>query len=166
MPIRVVKLPSMVVTRLQFCFALFAIVKAWFAKIQKQFFEELLGYFNSEGQFFHCYTGTLRDHKLLLPCSVLWSDNRMIVKACSRNTTCEATNQIYKENINLKLRLSFQGLPLFPGQGKSAKCSYFPRGCCFTHSPLIFATQSLVILLSVTFCINLFDKNLWTLGIT
>ena len=95
---------------------------------------------------FHCYTGTLREHKLPPPCSVLGSDNCMIVKACSRNITGEATTPLYKEKINLKFpdRFSFQGLPSFLVQEKSVKCSYFPRGCCFTRTlPYLISSKIL-----------------------
>ena len=68
-----------------------------------------------------------------------------------------SNQRVYKEKINLKVTggLSFQGFTLFLYQKKSGKCLYFPRGCCFTCSPLIFATQSLTILLHVEFCISL-----------
>ena len=46
------------------------------------------------------------------------------------------------------------------------KCSYFPRGYCFTHLPFIFTIQSLIILLHGTFCISLFGQSLQTLSNT
>ena len=54
----------------------------------------------------------------------------------------KATTLVYKEKINLKVLdgISFQVLPSLLSQEELAKCSYFWR-CCFTHSPLIFATQ-------------------------
>ena len=71
-----------------------------------------------------------------------------------------------KNSLKVLGGLSFQGLPSFISQEKLAKCSNFPGGCCFTNSPLIFATQNLTILLHATFCISLFGQSLWTLSIT
>ena len=80
-----------------------------------------------------------------------------------------STNLAYNNKVNLQVpvRLSFQGLPSFFGKEKLAKCTYFTRGCSFIHLPLIFATQSLIISLQHTkFCINLLSQSLGTLCIT
>ena len=55
---------------------------------------------------FQCYTVTLREHKMPLPCSVLWSDNHMIIKACSRNILLQANYSIILTNNNLWLLFS------------------------------------------------------------
>ena len=49
-------------------------------------------------------------------------------------------NLAYSENANLEvpIRLSFQGLLLFLGKEKSAKCTNFATGHCFFHPPLIY----------------------------
>ena len=97
------------------------------------------------GYFFHCYTSTLWEHKLPLPCSVLWSENHMIIKACCRTITDYATTPLYNEKINLKNWHAFLSRPtLVPWLRKVGWSSYFPRRCCFTHSPLMFPTQSLI----------------------
>ena len=106
----------------------------------------------------HWNTGSLRKHKPSLPCSILLSTNYVTVKACSRNIT-GSTNLAYNEKANLQVpvRLSFQGLPSFLGKGKSTKCTYFVTGHCFIHPPLIFAVQSLIISLQIiTFLESLF----------
>ena len=56
-------------------------------------------------------------------------------------------------------------LPSFLGQEMLAKCSYFWRGCCFTHSPSTFVTRRVIILLCVTLWISLFGWSVWTLSI-
>ena len=61
----------------------------------------------------------------------------MIAKPCRRSIAGEATTPVYKE----KIKLSFQDLPSFVRKEKLAKFSYFLRGCCFTHSLEMFATQ-------------------------
>ena len=93
----------------------------------------------------HCNTCSLRKHKPSVPCSVLLSNNYVIVKACSRNITA-STNLAYSEKVNLQVsvRLSYQGLLSFLGKEKSAKCTYLATGRCFIHPPLIFAAQSLI----------------------
>ena len=67
------------------------------------------------------------------------------------------------QNLKVSDGYSFQNLPSFLGQEKSAKHSYFQRRWCFTRSSLIVATQSLIILLCVTFYISLSDPILWAL---
>ena len=58
------------------------------------------------------------------------------------NITGEATTPVQGKNqLKVPDGSSFQGLTSFLGQRELAKWSYFPRGCCLTHSPLIFATQ-------------------------
>ena len=96
-----------------------------------------------DGWFLHCNTGSLRKDEPSVPCSLLLSNNYVIVKPCSRNIK-GSTNLAYSENINLEVsvRLSFQNLPSFLGKEKSTKCIYFATGRCFIHPPLIFATQS------------------------
>ena len=74
----------------------------------------------------HCNTGCLREHKPSVPCSVLLSNNFVIVKACSKNIM-GSTDPACSEKVDLEVpvRLSFQGLPSFLDAEKSAKCSYF-----------------------------------------
>ena len=93
----------------------------------------------------HCDTDSLRKHKPSVPCSVPLSNNYVIVKAFGRNIT-DSTNLTFSKKINqqVPLRLSFQGLPLFFGKEKSAKCTYIATGRCFIHSPLIFSSQRLI----------------------
>ena len=66
-----------------------------------------------DGWFLHYNTGYLRKHKPSVPCSVLLSNNYVIIKPCSRNIKGR-TNLAYSENVNLEVpvRLSFQNLPL------------------------------------------------------
>ena len=59
------------------------------------------------GYFFQCYTSTLWEHKLPLPYSVLWSENHMIIKACSRNITDYATTPLYNKKNQPKGLASF-----------------------------------------------------------
>ena len=72
------------------------------------------------------------------------------IKACSRNIT-GSTNLVYSKKVNLQvpIRLSFQGLPSFLGKEKSTKCTYFATGCYFIHPSLTFATQSLIMSLQM-----------------
>ena len=88
----------------------------------------------------YCNSSCLRKHTPSVPCSVLPSNK--------------------KEHEHMgSARLSFQGLPLFLGKEKSAKCTYFVTGHCFIHLPLIFSTQRLIISLQhIKLC-------LWTLCI-
>ena len=110
----------------------------------------------------HSITGCLREHKPSAPCSVLLSNNFVIIKACSKSMG--STNLAYSKNVNLKVsvRLSFQGFPLFLHTEKLAKCSCFVTGCCLIHPPLIFATKSLTIPLQhiIKLCISLISQNL------
>ena len=93
------------------------------------------------GWLLHCNTGSLRKHKPSVPCSILLSNNYVIIKACS------SISLDYSKKVNLKVfvRLSFHDLPSFLGKEKFAKCTYFVTGHCFIHPPLICATQSLII---------------------
>ena len=93
----------------------------------------------------HFNTGSLRKHKPSVPSSVSPSYNYMTVKAFSRNIT-GSTNLALSKKVNLQVpvRLSFQGLPLFFGKEKSAKCTYIATGRCFIYPPLIFSTQRLI----------------------
>ena len=116
------------------------------------------------GQLLHCNTGFLKRHKQFVPCSVLLSSNYVIIKACSRNIT-GCTNLEYSKSINLQvpIRLSFESLPSFLGEQKSATCTYFVTGHCFIHYPWNFATQSPVISLQhIKLEISLFSQSLWT----
>ena len=77
-----------------------------------------------------------------------------------RNIT-GSTNLAYSEKINLQVpvRLSFQGLSLFLGKEKLAKCTYFATGRYFIDPPLIFATQKLIISLQhIMLCISCLAK--------
>ena len=110
-----------------------------------------------DGLFLHCTTGSLRKHKPSVPCSILLSNNYVIIKPCRRNIK-GSTNLAYSKNVTLEVpvRLSFQSLPLFLGNEKSTKCTYFATGCCFIHPSLIFATQSLIMSLQhIMLCISL-----------
>ena len=74
----------------------------------------------------HCNTGCLNKYKPSVPCSILLSNNFVIVKAYSKNIM-DSTDLAYSEKVNLKVLvwLSFQGLPLFLDTEKSTKCRYF-----------------------------------------
>ena len=118
-----------------------------------------------DGWFLHCNTGSLKKHKPSVPCSVLLSNNYMIVKACTRNIK-GSTNLAYSENVNLEVpaRLPFQSFPSYLGKEKFTKCIYFATGRCFIHPPLIFTTQSLIISLQhIKLRISLLSQSLWTL---
>ena len=120
------------------------------------------------GWFLHYDTGSLRKHKPSVSCSVLLSNNYVIIKTCSKNIM-GSTNLVYSEKVNPKVpvRLSFQCLPLFLVKEKLTKCSYFTTGYCFINPPIIFATQSLIISLQhIKLCISLPSRSLWALGIT
>ena len=115
-----------------------------------------------------CNTGSLRKHKPFVPCSVSLSNNYVIVKAFSKNIT-GSTNLAFSKKVNLQVpvRFSFQGLPLFLGKEKSVKCTYFGKGSCSIYPPLIFTTQRLIISPQhIKLCISLFSQSLWTFGIT
>ena len=98
-PIWAVKLPSTAVTRLLFCFGLFPLIKLFlhldFFKINKVTLIQWDSFFT--------VTLSLLGSISYLYRSVLWSENCMIVKACSRNITDYAATPVYKENINLKV---------------------------------------------------------------
>ena len=96
----------------------------------------------------HCNTGSLKRYKPHVPCFILGSTNCVIIKACSMNIT-GSTNLAYTEKVNLKVPvwLSLRGFPSFLGKEKLAKCTYYVRGPCFIHPPLIFVIQSLILLL-------------------
>ena len=69
-------------------------------------------------------TSSLGKYKPYVPCSVSLSNNDVIVKPCSRGIT-DSTNLAYSEKVNLQVpvRLSFQGLLSFIGEQKSAVLS-------------------------------------------
>ena len=94
----------------------------------------------------YCNTGSLRKYKPSVPCSISLSNTYVTVQACSRNIT-RSTNLAHREKVNLQvlIRLSFQGHSLFLGKEKSAKCTYIGSGCYFIHLPLIFVIQRLII---------------------
>ena len=63
------------------------------------------------GLLFHSNIGTLREHKLPLPCFLLPSGNYLIVKACSRSLASAATpvcreKHILKNNV-IKINKSY-----------------------------------------------------------
>ena len=76
------------------------------------------------GWLFHCNIGTLRKHKLPLPCFLLPSGNYLIVKACSKSLASAAT-PVCSEKISpeVPVEFSFPGIPLLFGKEKLAKCS-------------------------------------------
>ena len=84
------------------------------------------------------YHWLLEEAKSSVPCSVLLSNNYVIVKAYDRNIT-SSTNLAYSKKVNLQVpaSLSFQGLPLFLGKEKSSKCTHFAAGRCFVLSILL-----------------------------
>ena len=115
----------------------------------------------------HCNTGSLRKHKPSVPCSILLSNIYVTVQACSRNIT-SSTNLANREKVNLQvpIRLSFQGRSSFLGKEKSAKYTYIGSGCYYVHPPLIFAIQSLITSLKhIELYISLLSQSLWTLCI-
>ena len=74
-----------------------------------------------------------------------------------------STNLAFSKKVKLQVpvRLSFQGLPVFLGKEKSAKCTYFAKGRCFVHTPLVFATLSLIISLQhIKLFISLLSQSL------
>ena len=81
---------------------------------------------------------SLRKHKPSVPSSILLSNNYFIVKAFIKNIA-GSTNLAYSEKVNLQvpIRLPFQGLSSFLGKEKVAKCTCFVAGHCFIHPPLI-----------------------------
>ena len=86
----------------------------------------------------HRSTGSLKKHKPSLPCYIPLSSIYMTIKTCNRNITSSA-NLAYREKVNIQVsvRLSFQGLSSFLDNEKSTKCTYFVSGRCFIH-PLNF----------------------------
>ena len=99
-------------------------------------------------------TCSLRKRKPSVPCSILLSNNYVIVKACSKYIT-GSTDLAHSEKVNLQVlaRLSSQRLP-------SLTKKSWQNVCCFIHLPLIFATQSLVISLQRNeFCISLLSQK-------
>ena len=110
----------------------------------------------------HCNTGSLMKYKPSVPCSISLSNIYVTVKACSRNIT-NSTNLAYrkKENLQVPVKLSFQGRSSSLGKEKSAKCTYIASGCCFIDSPLIFAISSLIISLKlIKLYISLLSQSL------
>ena len=98
------------------------------------------------GWLLHSNTGSLRKYKPPVLFSVSLLNNYVIVKAFSKNISSSTTlTYCQKVNLQVPVRLSFQGLPSLLGKRKSAKSTYFATGHCFIHPPLIFATQSLII---------------------
>ena len=97
------------------------------------------------GWLLHCDTDSLRMHKPCVPCSLSLSNNYVIIKSFSRNIT-DSTNLAFSKKFNqqVPVRLSFQGLPLFFGEQKLAKCIYVATRYCFIHSAKIFSTLSLI----------------------
>ena len=82
---------------------------------------------------------------------------------------CQKEHSSVQQKINLQvpIRLSFHGIPLFLGKKMSTKCTDFATGCCFIHPALIFSTWNLIISLQhIKLCISLHSQSLWTLYIT
>ena len=117
---------------------------------------------------FHCSTGTLREHKLPLPCSVLWLDNCMIVKTCSRNITCEATTPVQKEKNQPKGSWrTFLSKPTFvPQLRKVSKMFLFSKRMLLYPFSFNFCNSESNHITTCMSCISLFGWNLWTLSIT
>ena len=117
---------------------------------------------------FHWYTGTLREHKLPLPCSVLWLDNCMIVKTCSRNITCEATTPVQKEKNQPKGSWrTFLSKPTFvPQLRKVSKMFLFSKRMLLYPFSFNFYNSESNHITTCMSCISLFGWNLWTLSIT
>ena len=116
---------------------------------------------------FHCNTHTLWKIELHLPCSVLVWDNYVILKVYSWNITSKAT-LVYIEIINLEvtLKLSFQGPPPFLAETSWQDVTKFSTESCFTHPSLIFAAQGLITSLEHTkFCVSFLAQSPWKLGI-
>ena len=63
--------------------------------------------------------------------------------------------------VKLLSRLYFQGLSLFLGKEKLAKCTYIATGRWFIHPPLIFSTQEFNFSLQhIKLCICLLSQSL------
>ena len=110
------------------------------------------------GWLLHCNTGYLKRYKPSVRFRI--AINCVIEIACSKDIMGH-TNLAYSEKANLQvpIRLSFLGLPMFLGKEKSAKSTDFATGCCFIQS-LIISLQHLKL------CISLLNQSLGTLGIT
>ena len=105
----------------------------------------------------------LSDGMVAVPCSVLLSNNYVIVEACSKNIM-GSTNLAYSQKSQAKssCQIFFKGLPLFHGKEKLAESSC-PTTRCFIHPPLIFATQRLIVSVQhITLCISLLSQSLST----
>ena len=142
-------------------------IKYFYLQTNQSYFFGSLAVFGWDGWFLHYNTGYQRYHRPSVPCSVLLSNNYVIIKPCSRNIK-DSINLAYRENVNIEVpvRLSFQSLPSFLGKNKPTKCTYFPMRCCFIHPPLIFVTQSLISREHITLCISLLNQSLLTFCIT
>ena len=117
---------------------------------------------------FHCYTGTLRQDKLPLPCSVLWLDNCMIVKTCIRNITGEATTPVHKEKNQPKGSWrAFLSTPTFvPQLRKVSKMFLLSKRMLFYPFSFNFCNSESNHITTRMSCISLFGQSLWTLSIT
>ena len=114
-----------------------------------------------------CNTGSLRKYKPSLPFSISLSNIYVTVQACSRNIT-SSTNLANREKVNLQvpIRLSFQGRSSFLDKEKSAECTCMGSGCYFIHPSIIFSIQSFISLKHIELYISLLSQSLWRLCIT
>ena len=98
----------------------------------------------------HCNNVSLRKHKPFVPCSILLSNNYVIIKACS-SIIVGSTNLAYSKKVNLQVRvkLSLEGLPLLLWQRKVSKIYLLCDRTLFYSSSLNFATQSLKVVSAI-----------------
>ena len=111
----------------------------------------------------HYNTDSLRKHKPSLPCSLLLSNNYVIIKACSGNIM----GSVQRKSQLTSSRQTFLSRPSFVSwQIKVDKIDLLCDRTLFYPSSINFVTQSLIISLQhIELCISLLSQSLWILCI-
>ena len=105
------------------------------------------------GWLLYCNTNSLRKHSSSVPCSVLLSNNYVIIKASGRNM---ASINLGKRSVyNFPFDFSLKAFLCSLAKRSPQNASNLWQDVVIYH-PKIFATQSLIILLQLTkLCISL-----------
>ena len=114
-----------------------------------------------DGWLLHYNTDYLRKHTPSVPCSVLLSNNYVIIKPCRRNIK-DSTNLAYSENVNIEVpvRLSFPKPFLAPWQKKVHKIYLLCNGTLLYPSSLNFCYSEFNYVTRAHYAFSLLNQSL------
>ena len=115
------------------------------------------------GWLLHCNTGSLRKHKPSLPCSILLSNNYVIIKTCIRNIKGQHQSRLQQKSQLKSFRQAFLSWPSFiPWQRKVCKmhilCNrtlFYPSSLNSCYSELNYLTTAY----NISLCISLLSQS-------